>query len=57
MSYTGETSMPLHLRINYERSNSYKWNSSPSYNKSTVELNHFNLHNLKNTTMKVLKIH
>ena len=50
MSYTGETSMPLHFRIN-------KYASSIIYNKSTVELKHFNLHKSKNATIEILKIH
>ena len=39
MSYIGETSTPVHLRINQYRSDSNKYDSSTIYNKSTVELN------------------
>ena len=57
MAYIGETSTPLHLRINQHRSDSNNYNSSTNYNKSTIELKHFNLHNFKNTTIEILKIH
>ena len=57
MSYIGEASTLLLLRINQHKSNSYKYDSSTSYNKSTVELKHFNLHKFKNSDVEILKIH
>ena len=55
MSCIEKTSTTIHLRINQHRSDSY--NYSTSYNKSTIELKHLNLHKFKNTTLKILKIH
>ena len=37
-SYVGETSTPLHLRINQHSSDSNKFDSFTNYNKSTVDL-------------------
>ena len=56
LSYIGETSRKLHLRINSHRSDSYKYNPSAKYNKSIVELQHLNLHDFKNTTREFLQI-
>lgn len=55
LKYIGETSTPLHLRINQHRSDSCNFSSSTNC-KSTVELQHFNLHNFKNTSIEILKI-
>ena len=56
MSYIGETSTLPHLRTNQHRLDSNKYNSSTNFNKSAVELKHFNLHKFKNTTTKIFKI-
>ena len=55
--YIGETSTPLYLRINQHRSNPENYISKNNYCKSTVEMQHFNLHKLKNTSLEILKIH
>ena len=47
MSFIGETFMSLHHRINQHRSAPNKYESSTNYNKSTLELKHFSLRNLK----------
>ena len=54
--YIGETSNELHLRVNQHRSDSYKFSPSANYIKSAVELQHFNLHDFKNTKIEILNI-
>ena len=54
--HIGETSNELHLRVNQNRSNSYKFSPSSNYLMSTIELQHFNLHNFKNTAIEILNI-
>ena len=54
--HIGETSGELHLRINSHRTNSYKYIPSAKYSKSIIELQHFNLHDFKNTTIGILQI-
>ena len=58
MSYIGENSTPLHLRINQHRSDSNKYDSSTIFNKSTEELKYFNLHKftITNINLKSIKI-
>ena len=46
----------LHRRKNEYRSDSYKFLPSVDYYKSTVELEHFNLHDCKTTTIETPKI-
>ena len=53
LAYIGETSNELHLRINQHRSDSHKFSPSSNHLKSTIELQHFNLQNFKNTTISI----
>ena len=45
------------IQINQHRTDSNKYEYAINYNKSTVELKHFNLHKLKSTKIEMLKIH
>ena len=53
LAYIGETSNELHLKINQHRSDSHKFSPSSNHLKSTIELQHFNLQNFKNTTISI----
>ena len=56
LAYIGKISNYLHIRINQHRSVSYKFSPSANYFKSTIELQHFNLHNFKNIKIDILYI-
>ena len=54
--YIGETSDELHLRINQHRPDAYKFSPPLNCFKSTVELQHFNLHDFKTRNIEILNI-
>ena len=43
-------------RNNTHRSDSYKFSSFINYCKSTIELQHFHLHNFKNVKIEIFKL-
>lgn len=55
IAYIGQTSNPLHKRINQHRSDVGKYNPSDS-NDHNVEFEHFNLHGFDNISIDILTI-
>jgi len=56
MQYIGQTSNPLHLRINLHRSNIKNYNNSENNKNHNFEFQHYKVHDFKNITITVIDI-